>query len=104
MLQREKIASRKAREQQAATSSNNLEEVKDLLNAKFTELGTRQTSLEEKLDNVTKDIHLKLNAIETTAQEASTYARQNREEIEGLKVSLAELNESFSNQAITIHQ
>ena len=104
MLQREKIASRKAREQQAATSSNNLEEVKDLLNAKFTELGTRKTSLEEKLDNVTKDIHLKLNAIETTAQEASTYARQNREEIEGLKVRLAELNESFSNQAITIHQ
>ena len=63
MLQSEKMASRKAREQRVATSSNSLEEIKDLLNAKFSELGKRQTSLEEKLDNVTKDIHLKLNAI-----------------------------------------
>ena len=75
------MASRKAKEQQAATSSNGLKEIKDLLNAKFSELGTRLRSLEEKLDNVTKDIHLKLNAVETTAQEASTYARENREYI-----------------------
>ena len=52
-----------------------------MLNAKFSELGTRLTSFEEKLDNVTKDIHIKLNAVETTAQEASTLARENREEI-----------------------
>ena len=64
------MTSRKAKEQQAATSSNSLEEIKDLLNAKFSELGTRLASLEEKLDNVTKDIHLKLNAVETTSQEA----------------------------------
>ena len=56
-----------------------------MLKAKFSELGTRLTSLEEKLDSVTKDIHLKLNAVEATAQEASTYARENRGEIEGLK-------------------
>ena len=68
------MASRKTKEQLAATSSNRLEEIKDLLNAKFSELGTMLTSLEEKLDNVTKDIHLKLNAVETTAQEASTQA------------------------------
>ena len=98
------MMSRKAKEQQAATSSNILELIKDLLNAKFSELGTRLTSLEEKLDNVTKDIHLKLNAVETTAKEASTYAQENREETEGLKFRLAELNETVSNQAITIHQ
>ena len=98
------MASRKAKEQQAATGSNRLHEIKDLLNAKFSELGTRLTSLEDKLDNVTKDIHLKLNAVETTAQEASTCARENREEIEGLKFRLAELNETVNNQAIIINQ
>ena len=98
------MSSRKAKEQQSAISSNSLEEIKDLLNTKFSELDTRLTSLEEKLDNVAKDIHLKLNAVETTAQEASTYARENREEIEGLKFRLAELNETVSNQAITIYQ
>ena len=98
------MASRKAKEQQAATGSNRLHEIKDLLNAKFSELGTRLTSLEDKLDRVTKDIHLQLNAVETTAQEASTCARENREEIEGLKFRLAELNETVSNQAIIINQ
>ena len=98
------MASRKAKEQQAATGSNRLHEIKDLLNAKFSELGTRLTSLEDKLDSVTKDIHLKPKAVETTAQEASTWstcAQENREEI-GLK--LAELNETVSNQAIIINQ
>ena len=98
------MASTKAKEQQAATGSNSLDEIKDLLNAKFSELGTRLTSLEDKLDSVTKDIHLKPKAVETTAQEASTWstcAQENREEI-GLK--LAELNETVSNQAIIINQ
>ena len=98
------MASTKAKEQQAATGSNSLDEIKDLLNAKFSELGTRLTSLEDKLDSVTKDIHLKPKAVETTAQEASTWstcAQGNREEI-GLK--LAELNETVSNQAIIINQ
>ena len=98
------MATRKAKEQQAASNSNSLEEIKDLLNVKLSELGTRLTSLEEKLDSVTKDIHLKLNTVETTAQEASTHARENREEIESLQCRLAELNETVSNQAITIHQ
>ena len=75
-----------------------------MLNAKFSELGTRLTSLEKKFDNVTKNIHLDLNAVETTAQEACTYARENREEIEGLKFRLAELNETVSNQAIVVNQ
>ena len=74
MVQSETMTSRKAKEQQTATSSNRLDEIKDLLNAKFSEFITILTSLEEKLDNVTKDIHLKLNAVETTAQEASTQA------------------------------
>ena len=59
------MASRKAKEQQAVSNSNSLEKIKDLLNAKFSELDTRLASLEEKLDRVTKDIHLKLNAVET---------------------------------------
>ena len=104
MLQSEKMASTKAKEQQAATGSNSLDEIKDLLNAKFSELGTRLTSLEDKLDSVTKDIHLKPKAVETTAQEASTWstcAQENREKT-GLK--LAELNETVSNQAIIINQ
>ena len=104
MLQSEKIASRKAKEQQATNNSNGLEVIKDLLKDKLSKLGTRLPSLEEKLDNVTKDIHLKLNAVESTPQDASTCARENREEIEGLKFRLAELNEAISNQAITIHQ
>ena len=54
MFQSEKMASRKAKQQQAATSSNSLEKMKDLLNAKFSEFGTRLTPLKEKLDNVTK--------------------------------------------------
>ena len=74
-----------------------------MLNAEFSELGTRLTSLEDILDNVTKDIHLKLNAVETTAQEASTCARENREEIEGLKFRLVKLNETVSNQAFIIN-
>ena len=98
------MTSRKAKEQQAASNSSSLEEIKDLLNAKFSELSTRLTSLEEKLDSLTKGIHLKLNAVETTAQEASTHARENREEIKGLKFRLAELNETVRNQAITIYQ
>ena len=98
------MASRKAKEQQAATDSNSLDEIKDLLNSKFSELGTRLTSLEDKLDNVTKDIHLKLNAVETKVQEASTCAQENRGDIEGLKFRLAELNETVSNQVIIINQ
>ena len=97
MLQSEKMASRKVKEQQPASNSKSFKEIKDLLNAKFSELGTRLTSLEEKLYSVKKDIHLKLNTIKTTAQEASTHARENREEIEGLKFRLAELNETVSN-------
>ena len=97
MLQSEKMASRKAKKQEVAINKNNLEEIKDLFNAKFSELGTRLTSLEEKLDSVTKDIHLKLNAVETTAQEASTHAHENREEIKGLKLRLPELNETVNN-------
>ena len=94
MLQSEKMTSTKAKEQHAATGSNSLDEIKDLLNPKFSELDTRLTSLEDKFDSVTKDIHLKLNAVKTTAQETSTCstcARENREE-KGLK--LAELNET----------
>ena len=53
----------KAKELQAATNSNNLEEIKDLFSAKFSELGTRLISLEEKLNNVTNDIDHKLNAV-----------------------------------------
>ena len=98
------MASRKAKEQQAATGSNSLDEIKDLLNSKFSEPGTRLTSLEDKLNNVTKDIHLKLNAVETKVQEASTCAQENREDIEGLKFRLAELNETVSNQVIIINQ
>ena len=66
------MASRKSKKQHASTGSNSLDEIKDLLNAKFSELGTRLTSLEEKLDSVTKDFHLKLNGVETTTQETST--------------------------------
>ena len=91
-----------AKEHQAATSSNSLEEVKGLLNAKFSERGTRLTSLEEKLDNVTKDIHLNLNAVEITYQEASTHAK--KIEKRQKSQSLAQLNETVRNQAITIHQ
>ena len=91
------MASRKTKRQQAAINGNSLEEIKDLFKAKFNELGTRLTSLEEKLNSITKDIHLKLNAVETTAQEASTHARENREEIKGLKFRLAELNETVNN-------
>ena len=98
------MASRKAKEQQAATGSNSLDEIKDLLNSKFSEPSTRLTSLEDKLNNVTKDIHLKLNAVETKVQEASTCAQENREDIEGLKFRLAELNETVSNQVIIINQ
>ena len=72
MLQSEKMASRKLKKQHASTGSNSLDEIKDLLNAKFSELGTRIKSLEEKLDSVTKDFHLKPNGVETTTQEAST--------------------------------
>ena len=68
------MTSTKAKEQQAATGSNSLDEIKDLLNTKFSEPGTRLTSLEDKLVNVTKYIHLKLNPVEITAQEASTCA------------------------------
>ena len=75
-----------------------------MLNAKFSELGTRLTSLEKKFDNVIKNIHLELNAVETTAQEVCTYVRENREEIEGLKFRLAELNETVNNQAIIVNQ
>ena len=98
------MVSRTAKELQATTNANILEEIKDLFNASFSELGTRLTSLEEKTNSVIKDIHLKLNAVETTAQEASTYTRENREEIEGLKFRLAEVSETVSNQAITIYQ
>ena len=76
MRQSEKMPSATAKEHQAATSSNSLEEVKGLLKAKFSERDTRITSLEEKLDNVTKDIHLNLNAVEITYQEASTHAKK----------------------------
>ena len=61
------MASTRAKELQAATNSNSLEDIKDLLKTKFNELGTRLTSLEEKLDSVIKDIHLKLSAVETAA-------------------------------------
>ena len=98
------MASRKVKEQQAATGSNSLDEIKDLLNAKFSVIGIRLTSLEDKLDNVTKVIHLKLNAVRTTAQEASTCARENREEVDGLNFRFAELNETVNNQPFIINQ
>ena len=71
------MASRKAKEQQAATSSNSLNEIKDLLYTKFSELGTRRTSLDEKFGDAIIDIYLKPIAVETTTQEASTCAREN---------------------------
>ena len=74
-----------------------------MLNAKFNELGTRLTSLEEKPNNPTKDIHLKVNAVETTTQEASTCAQEEREAVEGFEFRLAERNKTVSNQAITTH-
>ena len=37
MFQDEKMTSRKAKELQAVSNSNSLEEIKDLLNAKFSE-------------------------------------------------------------------
>ena len=37
------------------------------------------------------------------AQEASTQARDNRQEIEGLRFRLAELNETVSSQATTVY-
>ena len=98
------MVSRKTKELQAASNTNILEEIKDLFNAKFSELGTRLTSLEEKINSVTKDIHLKLNAVETPLHKTSTYTRENREETEGLKFRLVELNETVSNQSMTIHQ
>ena len=104
MLQSEKMASRKAKEQQAATSSDSLNEIKDLLNTKFSELGTRLTSLDEKLGDAIIDIHLKPIVVETTTQEACTCARENWEDIEVLKFRLAELNDTVSNQPIPIHQ
>ena len=61
------MASTRAKELQAATNNNSLEDIKDLLNTKFNELGTRLTSLEEKLDSIIKNIHLKLNAVENAA-------------------------------------
>ena len=75
-----------------------------MLNAKFSEFGTRLISLEEKLNSATKDINLKLNLIETTAQETGTQAPENREEIEGLKFRLAEVNYTVSNQASALYQ
>ena len=98
------MVSRKANQLHAATNTNILEEIEEMFSAKFSELHTRLTSLEEKINSVTKDIHLKLNAVETTVQEPSTYTRENREEIAGLRFRLAELNETVSNQEITIHQ
>ena len=74
-----------------------------MLSAKFNELGTRLTSLEEKPNNITKDIHLKVNAVETTTQEASTCAQEKREDVEGLEFRLVERNKTVSNQAITTH-
>ena len=61
------MASTRAKELQAATNNNSLEDIRDLLNTKFNELGTRLTSLEEKLDSIIKNIHLKLNAVENAA-------------------------------------
>ena len=61
------MASTRAKELQAATNNNSLEDIKDLLDTKFNELGTRLTSLEEKLDSIIKNIHLKLNAVENAA-------------------------------------
>ena len=75
------ISARKAKDQQAANSSNSLEETKDLLNTKLIELGTRLTSLEEKLDNATKDIHFKCSQDYSPGSYYITYARENREEI-----------------------
>ena len=75
-----------------------------MLNAKFSEFGTRLISLEEKLNSATKDINLKLNLIETTAQETGTQAPENREEIEGLKFRLAVVNYTVSNQASALYQ
>ena len=65
------MTSRKAKEQQAATSNNSLNKDKNLLNAKFSELGTRLTQLEGKSNNVTKKHPPEaINAVATTAQEA----------------------------------
>ena len=98
------MASRKPKEQQAATSSNSYGAIKDLLNAKLCELDTGLPTLEEKLNNVTKDIHLKLSAFVTTSQETILQAQENREEKDGLNFRLAELNETVSNQANTVDQ
>ena len=42
------MVSRKANQLQAATNTNILEEIEEMFSAKFSELGTRLTSLEEK--------------------------------------------------------
>ena len=82
----------------SSSNNNNLDETKGLLNEKFDDFSKKHISVEEKFDNIAREIYIKMEQIEKKAEDAKANASNNSNEIESLKFEMKKKSEKISKQ------
>ena len=88
----------------SSSNKNGLDEIKALLNEKFDDFSTKLVSIEEKFDTTAREINIKMEQIEKTAEYAKANANNNSDEILNLKFEMKEQSEKISKQFETISE
>ena len=97
--------SRKRKDSSSSSSNKNgLDEIKALLNEKFDDFSTKLVSIEEKFDTTAREINIKMEQIEKTAEYAKANDNNNSDEIKKLKFEMEEQSEKVSKQFETISE
>ena len=97
--------SRKRKDSSSSSSNKNgLDEIKALLNEKFDDFSKKFVSIEEKFDATAREINIKMEQIEKTAEYAKANDNNNSDEIKKLKFEMEEQSEKVSKQFETISE
>ena len=97
--------SRKRKDSSSSSSNKNgLDEIKALLNEKFDDFSKKFVSIEEKFDTTVREINIKMEQIEKTAEYAKANDNNNSDEIKKLKFEMEEQSEKVSKQFETISE
>ena len=95
----------KGKDSNSSSSNNNsLDEIKALLNEKFDDFSKKFVSIEEKFDTTAREINIKMEQIEKTAEYAKANDNNNSDEIKKLKFEMEEQSEKVSKQFETISE
>ena len=70
----------------SCSNNNSLDEIKALLNEKFDDFSKKFVSIEEKFDTTAREINIKMEQIEKTAEYAKANDNNNSDEIKKIKV------------------